>query len=205
MNVVTKSRRRRSCSLAVLMAWLLLSKPLLGIANDGSTHMSLHLTSPETLLLKSPPCPPVMPWRPSSLNPYLENAGEKAITCTTLKFTLAVDDQLHYLGIEPKISKETFILEPHGTRSLGLGFMDLQFQDENGVALVQSQVLDALARGKWSISASILCTSATKSPGEYNPPVSSNSLEFPLSREACEHGISCSLGEPLPRLEGLTH
>ena len=174
------------------MAGLLLSKLPLGIANDSSTGLSLHLTSPETSLLMSPPCPSVMPWRPSSLNPYLENTSENAITCTTLTFILSVDDHLHYLGIEPTISKQTFILEPHSTRSLGLGFMELQFQDDRGVALVKSQVLDTLARGKWSISASILCTSVTKSPGGSNLPVSSNSLEFPLSREACEHGISCS-------------
>jgi len=175
------------------MAALLLGEPPVGITNDGSTDWSLHLTSPETSLLMSPPCPPVMPWRPSSLNPYLKNASENTIACTALKFTLAVNDRLHYLAIEPEISKQTFILEPHSTRSLGLGFLDLQFQDDKGVALVQSQVLDTLARDKWSISASILCTSGTKSSSESNLAVSSNSLEFPLSREACEHGISCSL------------
>src|SRR5438093_6639950 len=126
---MTNGAQRTSWSLAILTVVSLLCDPVLGVPDDWRSRWSVQLTSPETSLLRTPPCPPVMPWRPSSLNLYLENLSDDMLTGTALAFTISVDGRFYCAAIHSDMNKRVFTLEPHVVTSIGIGFTELEFRD----------------------------------------------------------------------------
>jgi hypothetical protein len=132
------------------------------------------------------------------VNIYFKNLGDATLSGTALAFTILVDGSFYSVATNPDLNKRVFTLHPGASLSVGVGFTDLQFRDGGGARLSDTEVFDVLSHQKWSISASIVDIHSVKPAIESNLTVSSNSLAFPLSREACERGISCT--QELPKL-----
>ena len=184
--------------MVILAGVVLVSEPLFGGPDDWRARWSVQITSPETSTLMSPPCPQVMPSRPSSVNIYLKNLGNSTLSGTALAFTILVDGRFYCVAANPDLNKRVFTLQPGAILSVGVGFTELQCRDGGGARLSDTEVFDVLSRRKWSISASIVDLHSVKPAIESNRTVSSNTLTFPLSRDACERGISCT--QELPKL-----
>ena len=106
-------------------------------------------------------------------------------------FVIRVEGKLYgYATPKPPTSRE-LLLRPGESLSLGFGFVELDFRASSGVPIPVEGVIEVLEQHKWTIVASVVDARSPKPSIESNLTVSSNPLEFPLSREACESGIAC--------------
>jgi hypothetical protein len=163
---------------AVLVAMLCLHTPAAGNANGE--RWSVELTSPESGLLMAAPCPAAMPTVPSSLNVYVKNLTDRPLSASTLTFSITVDGRPYCTAVHPRVSSQEFLIAPHAVQSLGVGFVELTCRDGRDRTITREVMFKVLARARWSVSASILDGARI---------FTSNSIEFPLSRDRCEGGI----------------
>jgi hypothetical protein len=178
-GVVT--HRLRCWLMAVLVASMLCVHAL-GAADAADEHWSVELTSPESGLLMSAPCPAVMPTVPSSLNVYVKNLTDTPLSASALTFSITVAGRPYCTAVHPQVSSQEFLIAPHAIQSIGVGFVELMCRDGRDRIITREDMFKVLARGKWSVSATIL---------EGARVFTSNPIEFPLSRDRCEGGVAC--------------
>jgi hypothetical protein len=152
-------------------------------ADDGAIERwSVALSSPESRVLETGPCPAIMPTMPSALNVYVANLTDAPLSASELTFSISVDGHPYCTAIHPL--SQALLIALHSIRSIGIGFGELQCRDDRGRTIPREDVFTVLERSKWSVTASIVDGAGV---------FTSNPLQFPFSRDQCQEVIACPM------------